>query len=603
MLNFVLNALRDARSEIRLLKIDPGGAEDPLSCSLQTFNLSSLPPYEAVSYTWGDNTAKKSIQINGRYFLTFVNAYESLIELRYPVSSRVLWIDAICINQHDLKEKEQQILLMKTVYQNASRVVVWLPEPRGDADLAVGMLNELHAWYDKGAMTAQSVWKLYQSQTMSPGLAALRDVLHHPCWSRVWTLQEAVMGPELVIQLGRHTILWERMYILGDDNTLLYRLFITKPGEGLYSEFGLPQGCGAIRIIRELRDKFMKGREISLLYLLPLCKWRKATNTRDCIFGLCALSNTDKLNLRPDYTSTDQEVLTNAAQKLLLRYESFELFGMAGCGFDRNLSGLPSYVPDWSKPNAAPPLYHYFQKGSQDLAPKGTKISLHYSGKLQINLFNLDRIERVSKPLTGAGDINESQLKLSWFNIAEQMAISGSLDPYPLMASSRASIPLFEAFWRTTVANSTLKRTRAPKDWFHGYLRYMLQLSVVCETKPICLFPSFEEHLDLYSDPTDPTWHIMMEWSEMMAHTSWEHSFCITQNGLIGLVPPGALPGDIVCLIPGGVIPYIMRPKGSSSSSDECELVGESYIHGIMAADAIEDCRRERMDPQTVFLV
>ncbi|KAH7396342.1 heterokaryon incompatibility protein-domain-containing protein [Pyrenochaeta sp. MPI-SDFR-AT-0127] len=604
MLDFEFEAFRDARSEIRLLTIHPGSGEGPLSCSLEAFSLSSLPTFEALSYTWGDNAAQNPIEINRKRFVAFGNAYDGLIELRDPASPRLIWIDAICINQQDLIEKQHQILLMKVVYEKASQVVVWLPRPRGNEDLAMGLLDELHSQLDGGTNTVQGMQAIHSRRLRSPEWIALRDFLHHPWWSRIWTLQEVVLGREVVIRFGRHTIPWERVRILGDDNGLLYGMFLQRPGEGLHSENGQPDGCGAIPIIQWMRDSLEEGQKFSLLDLIPQCWWRNATNTRDCIFGLCALSSDiDDLGLHPDYTMSVEEVLTNAVNKILLKHETLELFCKAGRGFPRKLPSLPSYVPDWTLMPIAQPLYWHFYNGPEMMAPDKRGISLHSNGKLQMKLFDLDSIEKVSEPLTDVEGKVESEQLLAWFDAAERMAVAGAQDPYPMTAPPRPSIPLFDAFWRTTIANSVRDRTRAPEDWVHGYLRYKYTLARQCGIPPSCVFESFEQYQKQYGDSMDRTVATMMDWYNIMLITSWNRAFCVTRNGMVGLAPPGTLPGDLVCLLPGGAVPFVMRPKESSELGDEFELVGESYFHGVTAIDAITEFRSQGKGPRTVFLV
>ncbi|KAF2790795.1 hypothetical protein K505DRAFT_250412, partial [Melanomma pulvis-pyrius CBS 109.77] len=309
------------------------------------------------------------------------------------------------------------------------------------------------------------------------------------------------------------------------------------------------------------------------------------------------------LDLHPNYVVSVEEVLKNAVNKLLLRYGTLELFCKAGGGFDRTLPGLPSYVADWSHIPTAQPLYWHFYEGPQTVTPKESGISLHRNGKLQMKLFDLDYIEKVSEPLLGAGGIDESRRLLSWFDAAEQMAVSGARDPYPMIAPSRPGVSLFEAFWRTIIANSTSKRTRAPEDWYHGYLRYKCTLSKRCEMTPTSLFESLEQYQDQYRDPMDRTVATMMDWFNMMLITSWNRAFCVTRNGMLGLVPPGALPGDLVSLLPGGAVPFVMRPKDLSESNGELELVGESYFHGVTAIDAMKEFRNDGKEPHSIFLV
>ena len=63
------------------------------------------------------------------------NLHSALEQLRLPDQSRVLWIDAICINQGDTSERNQQVSYMAEIYQKAAHVCIWL----GPADEQSGM--------------------------------------------------------------------------------------------------------------------------------------------------------------------------------------------------------------------------------------------------------------------------------------------------------------------------------------------------------------------------------------------------------------------------------------------------------------------------------
>jgi hypothetical protein len=64
------------------------------------------------------------------------------VHLRDPVFERVLWCDAICINQQDEEEKVYQVGSMAKIYGFARRVVVWLGEEGEDSALAFRDFNE-----------------------------------------------------------------------------------------------------------------------------------------------------------------------------------------------------------------------------------------------------------------------------------------------------------------------------------------------------------------------------------------------------------------------------------------------------------------------------
>jgi hypothetical protein len=127
---------------IRLLRVLPGdGEEVPIQCELLIFPLpernDQLQLYEALSYVWGSMDTPYSILVSGRPVHIGQNLYQALHRLRHHVLDRVLWIDAICINQADTREKEQQIPLMWQIYHLAGRVVVWLGEEADNSTQAL----------------------------------------------------------------------------------------------------------------------------------------------------------------------------------------------------------------------------------------------------------------------------------------------------------------------------------------------------------------------------------------------------------------------------------------------------------------------------------
>jgi hypothetical protein len=112
---------------IRLLLLKPSRLRDtPLQCHLMRFKLSALPRYEALSYTWEGQRPCRPISCNGSELLVTPNVEAALKQLRPRHFQRHLWIDAICIDQSNLKERSSQVSLMEQIYQNAVRVVVWL---------------------------------------------------------------------------------------------------------------------------------------------------------------------------------------------------------------------------------------------------------------------------------------------------------------------------------------------------------------------------------------------------------------------------------------------------------------------------------------------
>jgi hypothetical protein len=129
-------------ASIRLLQLLPSKMNpQTLRCELFEYHLQdsnrSFRPYEALSYVWGSEEKPKTIIIDGQSLCITQNLYTALVHLQDSGCSRTIWVDAICINQTDEKEKERQIPLMVEIYSKASRVIVWLGEAEHDSDQAL----------------------------------------------------------------------------------------------------------------------------------------------------------------------------------------------------------------------------------------------------------------------------------------------------------------------------------------------------------------------------------------------------------------------------------------------------------------------------------
>jgi hypothetical protein len=114
-------------SEIRVLVLHSGERGSPVKCSLQHSNLrSEKSSLEALSYVWGSPTVTNEITCDERRKKVGRNLYDALERLRLPDKDRILWVDALCINQSDNKEKTQQVRIMGEIYKRARRVLIWL---------------------------------------------------------------------------------------------------------------------------------------------------------------------------------------------------------------------------------------------------------------------------------------------------------------------------------------------------------------------------------------------------------------------------------------------------------------------------------------------
>ena len=123
---FKYSPLDPTVDSIRLVVLEPGNPPNEIRCHIRHVTFRARPKYQAISYTRGDHPANKELSIDGKSFFVGPNLYDALFYLRDIQKECVFWIDAICINQADIHEKNRQISIMPYIYTRAQVVVVWL---------------------------------------------------------------------------------------------------------------------------------------------------------------------------------------------------------------------------------------------------------------------------------------------------------------------------------------------------------------------------------------------------------------------------------------------------------------------------------------------
>ncbi|KAK0732246.1 heterokaryon incompatibility protein-domain-containing protein, partial [Lasiosphaeris hirsuta] len=114
---------------IRLLKLAPGPASSPIECTVQIHSIDNPPDFEALSYVWGSSADPVIIVCDSKRLTVTQNLHAALLQLRQFDTfrdGRLLWIDAICINQGDETEKTAQVRLMREIYSRAHNTTIWL---------------------------------------------------------------------------------------------------------------------------------------------------------------------------------------------------------------------------------------------------------------------------------------------------------------------------------------------------------------------------------------------------------------------------------------------------------------------------------------------
>ena len=114
------------KTRIRLLTLKAGHQQEDIEIEIDVRNLEDKPKYEALSYEWGTSNKSHSVNVFDKQIRITPSLYAVLFQIRSSSKPLVLWIDAICINQDDIEEKNQQVPQMAKIFGNATRVLVWL---------------------------------------------------------------------------------------------------------------------------------------------------------------------------------------------------------------------------------------------------------------------------------------------------------------------------------------------------------------------------------------------------------------------------------------------------------------------------------------------
>lgn len=169
---------------IRLIRLMPHRDKTlPIRCDLFDYPLQRLMEsthhlYDALSYVWGSGEKTHEISIRNCSLRVTANVHTALLRLRDRSFERIVWVDAICINQEDREERKQQVQSMAMIYSMASRVIVWLGEADAYSDDA---LVEIHKAADEQPINNSQEHR-----------GAILKLLQRPWFKRIWVRTETL---------------------------------------------------------------------------------------------------------------------------------------------------------------------------------------------------------------------------------------------------------------------------------------------------------------------------------------------------------------------------------------------------------------------------
>ena len=609
----------NSSDDIRLLRLLPGRGNDSIACVLIHTTCSpnfdvKVTAYEALSYTWGPKIMH-TINCDGAALSISENLWLALQRLRRGDSERLLWVDAICINQPDVVEKSAQVQRMRGIYSRAKKVVVWLGEGTEDTAEAFKLIERLSRIHFLGlepqemAITIEGLKSLELPDPDAPTWKTLDEILWRDWYFRVWILQEILVARDIVVTCGSCSVGYidfvgaglfieygSLTALTGVDSSSIYHVQDPRSGE-IPAVHGRAAQDSPLAAPKVLCDSFYR----------VLCSYRDsyASDPRDKVFALLGLvfdSTPADYLTEPDYSKTVEDVYRHVAVNMVTRTEGLDILSAVEDAHFRLNSRLPSWVPDWE---THPPSRPFFMLDSSVLWEGWKAAGFAMGHQANVSFRDHRRCLRIKgaiideclqiadtflEHLPLSGTFKSSSDKVvghhvfnfhaqrrwrQWAKLARKIA-----EPYATGES------VDEAYARTIVVGnqdltplSNSVPTDDPGELGSEYYKAVLRLwhsNVVASGEDVSTLPT--DRLER---------KLLMKFAKAHQQAAYGRRFFITRGGYMGLCHSHVRAGDRVVLLAGGRTPYILKTKRSSNA--RFRFAGECYLHGRMHGEAMKD--------------
>jgi hypothetical protein len=508
----------------------------------------------------GDHTDARPGFNRALAFRVTKNLLCALRHLRTQDSIRVLWVDAICVNQSDLGERGEQVQRMAELYRRARRVIAFIGESSDSSDRALDALQHFASQIEHNSITGEVMSPKHGADPSyadtriplhtPPSLnEALYELFGRPWFSRLWIRQE-VMGPKedrVVLLCGSKSIPWPdvRLAVF----LLRHKPMSTTSGYGSWSM----EWHARVLIAYHLIDT---GLSLPFIHLLLNTRACQCSDPRDALYGILSLAFEPEIRaIKPDYKMSLLEVYTDFVLRHSYLRDGFDLLALAE--HRKLLWAAPSWIPDLGfRPPAGWPGDTIV--GKSFYAHAGLQSSLRYVGEgiLVVDGVKAAKVSTVQElPTTHiVDDIINYMRKLVPIEGVDQPYVGGGT--------------VYEAYIRTFVCDMFLDGILPPQP-YNMSNRRKSKLEFDCMIR----FPSV----------TRRTTHDKTMYLNTFSLFTHQRTFINTEEGHIGLAPLGLQPGDIVAVIFGCTVPLALRP----SLNGGFKILGECYVCGLMAGEAL----------------
>ncbi|KAI0099001.1 heterokaryon incompatibility protein-domain-containing protein [Nemania sp. FL0031] len=570
------------------------------------------------------------------------NLFRALLRLRRKDLPIALWVDVICINQGDSGEKTKQLEQMINIYRNAENVCIWLGESDDDkparSDQAMDFIESImdFAVLDRYAHDNKQATKWY----------SLAELMRDRWFSRRWVVQEIALAREATVHCGDRTVQWadfaDAVSLLGSNQGTIKNLFDYSEWRDGPNTLGDVQSFGAYILLEATNQLFLRTAEGQITRpfkrlesLVTSLRTFDVTDPKDLIYSLVSIaSDTPQgqniysgksvaAHLKVNYERVQVQVYNDFTKFCIMSSKSLDIlcrpWALPITDGDPG-DELPSWIPmlstsEFGNPediysgrkngeNLVGPVNKLHYKASADERYDVSLINKEkgYSRFLPVEGFKLAKIEKISSRATGGVILRDSLKMGGWTGTNE--------DTY--------SVP--DKIWRTLVADKD-PDGQIPPMWYQRACLRCLEIADTFNNGDLnigeLLIGNSELLRGYLTRVRNVTWNRCFFNASMKAeaHTTGvrrspngaprghvEDGQGRFTNGpmnshgrtnedadsriLFGLGPPNMKVGDYVCILIGCSVPVVLRENGKYM-----KLIGESYVHGKMGGEAMEDLR------------
>jgi hypothetical protein len=316
--------------QIRVLILHAADSSDLLRVSLETISL--LPhlaskTYQAISYCWNDAVVRKRMLLNGFEYDAPASAVEVLNRLRPAQETLTLWIDALCINQHDMAEREHQVTMMYDVYKGSLETIIWLGEQDEHTESAVLLCQAVRSQVREPFTADGSISEKQKHEFNNIKLPtnwklnSLQSIFNRKWFTRQWVFQEVIASPQCVCRLGRFSTPWPAVDMAHAflENTIHNDEMCQH--DDVAEWFRVQRFLELPKNIRRFRALAARKQPLANAVIGTRCL--EATDPRDNIYGVLSLVNSEDYRgsattpIYPDYRRTARQIFPEVVRMMI----------------------------------------------------------------------------------------------------------------------------------------------------------------------------------------------------------------------------------------------------------------------------------------------